>query len=130
MHHAKMDWAKFIYKLVRHKIDSLEAVDSSVSLYEQVMPLFVTPQMRRAIKMGTTYCSEIQLYEIASKIALEANDIDAMIVLSIASEQKRSASYHRPIYVVGVLTGIVLLYGAKVLYTMMNHKNAVLPVSV
>lgn len=111
---TKMDCAQLVYHLVRQEIDVVGMHDdSSMSLFEQVVPVFVSSHMKKIITIAGAYCSEPVLYELAARLAAQANDIDALIVLSIAAGQKRTASYGKSIYMFGVATGALVLWGAR-----------------
>lgn len=115
---AKTSCAQCIYDLVKNTLQDVQPQDS-LSLYELVMPIFVGPHMKSILKLGCAYASVSQLYEEAARIAYSSNDIEAMVILSIASEQARSSGYGRYIFALGSVTG-ALLY-ALGLYIQKNN---------
>lgn len=114
---TKLNCAQLVYDVVRQEIDMVRmSDDTTLSLFEQVVPVFVTPHMRKIIKISSAYCSEATVYELAARLAAQANDIDSLIVLSIAAGQKRTSCYTKSFYTVGIITGLLAMWGARFFY--------------
>lgn len=113
---ATMDCARCVYDMVKHEIERALRSESSLTLYEQVMPIFAKQPMKQLVKIASAYCTSTQLYEMAAQLALQANDIDSMVVLYMVAQQKRTGCYHRSLYLLGLISGAIAAVAARMVY--------------
>lgn len=108
---TKWDCARLVYVLVQDAIGKVTERSSYITLYQQVKWIFGSVQMQDALEMIKLFAPKSEIYLMASSIARENNNEEALLVLQMAAEHEQKGWFARHAtfltYTFGVLCGYI-----------------------